>query len=209
MKTLAILAQKGGAGKTTVSVHLAAAAAAAGRRVAIFDADPQKSASNWRARRDDEIAAGADLAPIAVHAGTPDARQLAAAGVELAIIDGAPRLDGIAPALARLADLILVPVRCSILDLDAVAATVRIIQAAGRPAVFVLNAAPTNTARPAAETRAALEPLGVPLCPVELGHRIAYSDALNGGAAVTEFDPKSKAAAEVAALYQWMIGELR
>ena len=47
MYTLALIAQKGGTGKTTLAINLSVAAEAAGWRVALVDLDPQASAAGW------------------------------------------------------------------------------------------------------------------------------------------------------------------
>jgi len=51
MKTVALLSQKGGAGKTTLALHLACAAKASGLASAIIDLDPQASAAAWHDSR--------------------------------------------------------------------------------------------------------------------------------------------------------------
>ena len=143
MKTIAILSQKGGAGETTLALHLAVAAAKDNLNAVVVDLDPQASAANWGDRRKTEL-------PVVVssHASrwhpfsTKHGKMMASS----AILDTTPRSDSIALQAARAADLILVPCRPAILDLEAIASTLELVRAADTPAVVVLNAvAPIGT----------------------------------------------------------------
>jgi chromosome partitioning protein len=201
-KTVAVLAQKGGAGKTTLSVHLAVIAGAP-----ILDADPQGSARAWAAAR----GGAPPLVEATSSASLRDdlARQNGAA---LVLVDTPPAHSALAAAIARAADFVLVPCRPSALDFAAIGATAAIVKAAGKPAAFVLSACPTGNplAPPAeiAETRLALEALGLPVAPAILSQRRAFSRAVTSGEAVTEFDPKGKAADEIRALWKWLRREV-
>lgn len=204
MKLLALLARKGGAGKTTLAVHLAVAAVQGGRRVLLVDADPQRSAAGWwRARAAD--------APELVECDAGDVGAVAAAarrdGVDLVVVDTRPSVEADTAAVARAADLVLIPTRPSILDLRAIGATVEVVQAVRARGFIVLNAVPAGRgdaeAALTAEARAALAAYRVPTCPAVLGVRAAFSHALVDGRAVTEFDPAGRAAAELRALHQF------
>jgi len=127
MKTVAIISQKGGAGKTTVAIHLAVAAEQHGVRTAVFDLDPQASATSWADRRKTP-------APAVVAA------QAAAQSADLVLIDSAPNADAASLAAARVADLILIPCRPAAFDLDAIGTTLNLATLAGKPAWVVLNA---------------------------------------------------------------------
>src|SRR5438046_1328007 len=120
MKTVAIISQKGGAGKTTVAIHLAVAAEQRGVRTAVFDLDPQASATSWADRRKHPI-------PAVVAAQPPRLvnllEQAAAQSAELVLIDSAPNADAASLAAARVADLILIPCRPAAFDLDAIGTT--------------------------------------------------------------------------------------
>lgn len=110
MKTIAVISQKGGAGKTTVAVHLAVCAEQNGHRVAPFDLDPQASAAKWADHRGGNI-------PEVVSAQAARLPQLLAVartgGAGLAIIDTAPNSDSSALIAAKAADFILIPCRPS------------------------------------------------------------------------------------------------
>jgi chromosome partitioning protein len=205
MKALAILARKGGAGKTTLAVHMAVAAVQTGKRVLLVDTDPQHSAGDWwrsRAADSPELVECdvAQLQAVLTAAGQ--------AGVDLVIIDTRPSVEADTAAVARQADLTLIPTRPSILDLRAIAGTVQVIHALHRPAAIVLNATPPprgdTEAAVTAEARIALEAYGLPVAPVSLGNRAVLQHALVGGLAVSEFEPDSKAAAELGTIYSYV-----
>jgi chromosome partitioning protein len=203
MQTLALLARKGGTGKTTIAIHLAVAAVQAGRRVLLLDTDPQHSAGDWwRAR--------AGNAPELVECEARlvgDVLQAAAAdGVDLAVVDTRPSVEADTADIARLADLTLIPCRAGVLDLRAIRATVEVIRAVQARAVIVLNAVPASRGfgenSLTAEARRALDAYDLPVAPVAIGHRAALAHALIDGRAVTEFEPDGKAAGELRRLYR-------
>jgi chromosome partitioning protein len=197
MKTLAIISQKGGSGKTTIAVHVAVCAAQRKLKTAIIDIDPQRSAYQWNQSRPDGMK---------LDAVTANASQLAAllakakaGGIDLAIIDSAPHSDSEAAIAAQLADYVLIPCRPARFDLDAIASTVDIAKAANTPAAVVINAAPRG--RLADEARAALQRQGVTVLDLVLHQRAAYSHAVIDGRSVHEYEPGGKAAAEIDDLY--------
>ena len=206
MKTLAVLSRKGGAGKTTVALHLAVAAS---RRTVILDADPQRSAADWwrsRAASSPELVEGgmADL---------QDVKQAAAAdGGELLVIDTRPSAEDDALEAAAAADLALIVVKPTILDLRAVAATVETVNRTKTRAAFVINQAPSGRggfeASIVQETITALAGYELPVCPVILHARASYHAALIDGRAVSETEPTGKAAKEIAALWAYVEGNL-
>jgi chromosome partitioning protein len=197
MKKLAILAQKGGSGKTTVAVHMAVCAVQRKLKTAIIDLDPQRSAYQWNASRPDDqkldaIAAEAEQLAVLLQ-------RAAGGGIDLAIIDTAPHSNAAAAIAAKLADFVLIPCRPARFDLDAIASTVDIAKAAGVPAAVVINAAPRG--KLAEEARAALERKGVTVIPTVLHQRAAYSHAVIDGRSVHEYEPNGAAAEEIDALY--------
>ena len=200
MKTLAVLSRKGGAGKTTIAVHLAVAAEAHGIATAIFDLDPQASAALWSDHRGEPI-------PAVVPAQAPRLPALLAQAkgndADLVILDTAPNADTIASEAANHADVILIPCRPNGFDLDAIGATVRLAQAAGKPAYVVINAAPVQGVE-TAEATAALNAAGLAVCPVVLHYRKAYASRTHEGRTAQETDPTGKAAAEIRALLLWV-----
>lgn len=197
MKTLAILAQKGGSGKTTVAVHMAVCAARQKLKVAIIDIDPQRSAYQWNESRPEGQKLDAVTADAEALAGL--LQRARAGGIDLTIIDTAPHSNAAAAIAARLADYVLIPCRPARFDLDAIASTVDIARAANTPAAVVINAAPRG--RLAEEARDALARKGVTVIPTVLHQRAAYSHAVIDGRSVHEYEPKGAAAEEIDSLY--------
>ena len=205
MRTICLLAQKGGTGKTTLCLHLAVLADELGRDAVILDIDPQGSSSAWRRRRQ------ADQ-PVVVRCGAEDlAQQLAALeqqGKDLVLLDTAPHSSHDAATAVTLADLVLIASRPAILDLEAIGESVKIVKQQDMRAAVVLNACPpphvfgeTAIVR---EAREALAVYGLPVSPVSVSQRAAFSHALIDGHAVTEFESKGKAAAEIRNLWDWI-----
>jgi chromosome partitioning protein len=199
LKTLAILSRKGGAGKTTLTVHLAVAADQTGAAVAVFDLDPQASAAIWGDRRPGQtpaiVAAQAPRLPALLA-------QAQAQEAELVILDTAPHADSIAAEAAVHADAVLIPCRPSAFDLDAIGASVKLARTAGKPVYVIINAAPPIGPE-ADEMRAALDAAGVPVCPVVIHQRKAFAVFIQEGKTAMEGEPKSKAAKEIRDLLQW------
>jgi len=199
MKTIAVLSQKGGAGKTTLSVHLAVAAERQGVQVAIIDLDPQTSAAGWGDSRAAET-------PVVVSAQAARLTQVLdaarEAGVGLAILDTAPHSESTALAAARAADFILIPCRPAILDLRAIGSTIDLAKLANKPCAVVLNAVPPRGAL-AKDAEDAIAGYGVPVAPVHLAQRAAFTHALTAGQTAQEYEPDGKAADEVLQLYMW------
>lgn len=202
MKTLAVLSRKGGAGKTTVALHLAVTAQAGGRRVALADMDPQRSAADWWRSRDAETPELVEVDPGNL---SPVVKAARAGGVDLMVVDTRPSAEADALEAATVADLALIVCKPSILDLRAVSGTVNTVMRAKTPAVILLNQAPpargSTEAGITQEARAALEGYGLPIAPVILHARAAYHAALIDGRAVNELEPHGKASGEVAALW--------
>ena len=206
MNVIAFLSQKGGSGKTTLSVHTAVAAEATGERVCVIDADPQESATAWASARE----AGTPIVATA-QAGELDAALRAAEGegMTLAVVDAPPHAAPAAGQIARRSELVLIPVRPSAFDLAAVPAAVEIVAAEAGPvrSAFVMCACPFR-APEIGETRAALEAYGLPIVPGEITDRRAFARAVTTGSAVTEFEAEGKAAEEIRALWAWIKGTL-
>jgi chromosome partitioning protein len=207
MKTIALISQKGGSGKSTLTVHMAALA----KNSRIIDLDPQGSSLFWFNRRKAET-------PSLVSCGWRDlAAALARAdrdGIEWAFVDTAPRDDGACvAAVLRSSDLALVPMRPAAFDLAAAAQTINLATKLGWAYAVVLNACPVG--RGIAEgsltvdAKRALKNLGAPYMDAMISQRVALAYAVATGQAVCEFDPVGKAAFEIRALWfevQQMLG---
>ena len=205
MKTIAFLSQKGGGGKTTLAVHCAVAAIGKGLRVAIIDTDPQGTATRWGQSRESNSPAVAKATAQQLDDVLTAARH---DKMTYCIIDSAPHASPSASRVAAAADIIVIPVRPTAFDLAAVPATVAIVQAAKKPAAFVLSACPTRSPE-IGEVADVLASYGFSVAPVIIHERRAFSRAVATGRAVAEFEPAGKAAAEIEALWKWIKGELK
>jgi len=209
MKTISMIAQKGGTGKTTLSIHLAVQATLSGIKVLLVDIDPQASATAWWRRRKTDKPELLQTDGDKLQGVLNSARQQ---GYELAVIDSAPHSSAVAETCARLSDLILIPSRAAILDLDAISVTTNLVEQIGTPARIVLNACPPPTrygeAHIVSEAREALQVYNIPVYEPMLSQRAAFSHALIDGRAISEFEPKSKAAAEILMLWDTITQEL-
>jgi chromosome partitioning protein len=205
MPTIAIISQKGGAGKTTLSLHLAAAAQDAGRVSLIIDTDPQATASQWAAWRQDAPPEVIDSPPPRLAAKVEQAR---GQGAEVIVIDTPPHADSAARAAVEVADLVLIPCRPSAFDLSAIQTTAKLVQLLRKPAFVVFTAGPPNAPRIYQEAGELVESFGTPPCPVVLSDRAAYRHASAEGRTVMELEPAGKAAEEVRELYRWTCRQL-
>ena len=204
MRTVALIGMKGGGGKTTVAVHVAVAAAQQGRNVALIDTDPQQSAARWGDRR---------AAPLPVVLTVPPSRlaaelqRCAEAGTHLAIVDTAPRAgsDNGAQVAAKQADLVLIPVRSSVLDVEAAADTAARVRAVTAAPVLALLTACAPRGQDADQVAAALAGVGLQVAPVRIGHRVALARSLLGGQVAQETEPGGRAATEVAAVHSFIV----
>ena len=198
MKTIALISQKGGAGKTTLALHLAVGWQQAGQNVAVIDLDPQASAANWGDRREEAL-------PVvrSAHASRleQELRAVQAAGGEIVILDTAPHSDAVILGATKAADLVVIPCRPSILDLEALAGTLELVSITGVPVLAVLNSVIPNISD-SDRAEEAIEKLGATICPVRISRRVAFSRALISGLTAQEYEPHGKAAEEIQALFR-------
>lgn len=200
MTTIAIISQKGGAGKTTLALHLAAAAQDAGRVALIIDTDPQATASQWAAWRDDAPPEVIDSPPPRLAA---KVEQASGQGAEMIVIDTPPHADSAARAAVEIADLVLIPCRPSAFDLSAIQTTAKLVQLLRKPAFVVFTAGSPNAPRVYQEAGELVESFGTPACPVQIPDRAAYRHASAEGKTVMETEPGGKAAQDIRQLYEW------
>ena len=201
MHTVAILSQKGGTGKTTLTLHLAVAAEREGQSVAVVDLDPQASSAGWKDSRKGEVPFVIALPHSRLSQALQAARE---SGAQLALIDTAPHSEGAALAAAKAADVVLIPCRAGILDLRAIGTTAELVKLAGKPAYVVLNAMPARATQVLADAREAVAVHGLPVAPVAIQQRAAFAHALTAGQTAQEYEPDGKAAEETAQLYHWL-----
>jgi chromosome partitioning protein len=205
MPTIAVISQKGGAGKTTLALHLAAAGQAAGRVALVVDTDPQATASQWAAWRGDQPPEVIDSPPPRLAAKLAAAR---GQGAEWMVVDTPPHADSAARAAAEAADLVLIPCRPSAFDLAAIQTSAKLVQLLRKPAFVVFTAGAPNAPRVYAEASELVAGYGAPACPVILPDRAAYRHAVAEGRTVLEMEPAGRAATEVQELYLWTCRQL-
>lgn len=205
MRTVAIISQKGGAGKTTLALHLAAAAQDAGRVALIIDTDPQATASQWAAWRQDAPPEVIDSPPPRLAAKVEAAK---GQGAELIVIDTPPHADSAARAAVEVADLVLIPCRPSAFDLSAIQTTAKLVQLLRKPAYVVFTAGNPNAPRVYQEASDLVKSFGTPPCPIQIPDRAAYRHASGEGRTVMEYEPNGKAADDVRSLYTWMCRQM-
>lgn len=205
---IGVLNQKGGVGKSTIAINLAAVYAASGRRVLLVDADPQGSSLAWSAAREGDPAFTVIGMPKpTLHKDMP----ALAADYDMILIDGPPRVSELARAAILASDLVLIPVQPSPYDVWASAETVALVREAQQfkdklAVAFVINRKIVNTAI-GRDVAAALARFDVPVLPVSLGQRVIYAESAARGLAVIEVAPASEAAKEITALARSLTGD--
>ncbi|MCP3729173.1 ParA family protein [Sphingomonas sp. MG17] len=200
MRVLAMASQKGGSGKTTLSGHLAVQAQRAGAGpVVLIDIDPQGSLSDWWNERQTEFPAFAQTTVARLAA---DLEVLRQQGFRLAVIDTPPAITMAIQSVIQVAELIVIPTRPSPHDLRAVGATVDLCDRAGKPLLFVVNAA-TPKAKITSEAAVALSQHGT-VAPITLHQRTDFASSMIDGRTVMEIDPNGKSAGEVTALWAYI-----
>jgi chromosome partitioning protein len=198
-RVITVAQQKGGSGKTTLAANLAVAWAQAGQRVALVDTDPQGSLGRWfLARRERMGAPGMELSTASAWGVSYECEKLRRAA-DIVIVDTPPKADAdLRPAL-READLVLVPVATSHVDLWATEGVLDLCRREGRPALIVLTRAKAGT-RLAGEVERVAAGLAGGVAAARLADRVVYAEALGEGLSASEAARGGPAAAEVAQL---------
>lgn len=197
MKIIAIISQKGGAGKTTLAINLAVTAEALGHSSVVIDLDPQASAKGWHDIRNKDT-------PVVISAQATrllDILETARShGAALIVIDTAPHSETASLAAARAADLVLIPCRPSILDLRAIITSADLAALAKTPTAAVLNAVPPRGTL-ADEAEQVIRSNGLEVLPARLGQRAVFVHSLTTGQSAIEFEATGKAAQEIKTVY--------
>jgi chromosome partitioning protein len=200
MKTIVIANQKGGSGKSTITVHLAAAAEQAGDGpVVISDTDPQGTAADWFNQRkkggiDTPRYAALSLEDLVGRVGA-----LNEAGASYLFVDTAPSIGAVNADLFALADLILIPLNPTPADLRALVKGLPLVRQSGKPFQFALTRVRPNL-RNNDGTAIALSALGLVLA-TRMHERVVYTETFAHGKTALEIDPKGVASQEVTALW--------
>jgi len=204
MYVVTLVTQKGGSGKSTLTVGLAVAAMEDANRVAVIEADSQGTVSSWRRRRTNPYPRVDRVADrVEIERAIP---RLRAEGVGLAIIDTAATNNNLSSCAISVADFCLIPARPSPADIEAALPTLTTIRRFNRRFAFVLNQTPPRGCR-LSEAATSLNSLGVLALPF-IVQRNDFQDALGAGLGVTEFAPEGKASQEIRALWGWISKQL-
>lgn len=195
---IAILNQKGGAGKTTIAVNLSRALQQDNDKVLLVDSDPQGSARDWHAAGEGNL-----LTVVGLDRPTLDKDVKAISdGYRWTVIDGAPQLAHMAVAAIKCADIILIPVQPSPYDIWAAEELVEVIKARQQitdgklKAAFVISRQITNT-NLGKEIRSALNNYELPVFKNGTFQRIVYAKTAATGSTVLDVSPNNDAAIEI------------
>lgn len=205
MLKVAVIALKGGSGKTTLTKSLGVAAEVDGKKTLIVDMDPQGSALIWADRRGDTIPPEVISCPAPMLEKTLSRAE--ANDFDIVIFDTPPKLADTSAAAAKLADVVLVPCRPTQDDIDTLPMTKDLLAASTKAASFVvLNGCLPSKARIAESTETIeTDHPELHVSPRTFGQRAAFADASIMGQTAQEYEPSGAAAKEITALYNWII----
>ena len=193
----AVISQKGGSGKTTISTNLAVEACLAGKPTMIVDTDPQGSSGTWSDLREKPFPEVITTQPSRLPR---EAGRAVQQGFEVIIFDTPGHTDMSMLTAAQLARLVIIPCRPQVFDLASIRMSLDVCRMAQTPAVIVFSAAPTRGHRPINTARNLLAHEDVPILPATLRQRTAFAHASSYGLGASEFAARSPAAAEARAL---------
>lgn len=207
MYVIAVVGQKGGGGKTTISLNLAVSAAEAGKVAVVIDIDQQANSAKWKDRR-----ATDNVAVVAVPQSRikPTIETARTHGTDFVIIDSPGHSDSAAIEAARSADLVIIPVKPQMFHFETLPGMRDLIRIAGDKPTWVV----LNELHPAATTQAVqlkelvTQAYSFPVCPAHLSRLDAYATSADAGLSPIEQDPKGKAAEEIRQVYKFICQQL-
>ncbi|WP_018998423.1 ParA family protein [Hirschia maritima] len=210
MQLIAMASQKGGAGKTMLAQNLAFAAHEAGRKVAIFDLDPQMTSLNQFDKRTQQ---GLDGEPMTIAATLNRLPQLLRAakneGRDLIIYDMPPNIGQESFLICNEVDLVLIPTQPQAYDLEAIEATIAIASTVNTPGAVVINRVPKDMKDLAEDARQFVEvKCSYPVAPNIIHDRSQFMEAAAAGSSPLIMHPRTQAAKEVKELWGWVSSRL-
>jgi chromosome partitioning protein len=214
METLAIVATKGGVGKTTLAVHLAVAAQRDGKRVLVLDLDQQGSAAQWGKDRNrlakdhgEWFKFPLEVRRLFANDLSEELERAETESFDFVIIDTPPHADFPAARAVEVADVVLVPTRPGYFDLHAAKATITLVRDLKARAFFIVNQVPHNNLRIADDAADFLELKGLQRAPGVITALQPYVRALRDGLTAPELVPDGRHAQEIGALWEFVKAE--
>jgi chromosome partitioning protein len=207
---ISVLNQKGGVGKTTLSVHIASTLALAGNKILLIDADVQRSALDWAASREsDPIFGVVGISKNTIHKEVP----LLKGNYDYIIIDGPPRVYDVARSAIAASDLVLIPVQPSPYDVWSAKEVVDLIREVKEPlqsykkikAAFIINRKISNTVIGRDVVEALEQYNDIPVLKSYVTQRVSYAETAARGTSAVEEDPESNAGKEIRKLTEEVI----
>ncbi len=188
MNVIVFASRKGGSGKSMLAAHVAALA---GKRASclLIDADPQGSLTLWH-----KLRGSVEPALRNGSRGVAEIVKAAKREYEWAFVDTPPNMSAVVADAIRTATLVIIPARLAVFDLAAIKETIELARGNRVPYAVVINAVVT-------ESREVISRLDIPVWAGQITNRADYGYALGTGQGVTEFDPRSQAAAEIVSLW--------
>jgi len=207
MRVWSFVQQKGGSGKSTICTNLAVVGEEKGETVLVVDLDPQSSATLWHSERGTNKPLVLDGQPEKLTDIVASASTL---GVTLCLIDSPSKLDAIALAAIRVADMIVCPTLPDLFNLGSLQDTIRLLEDAGKLPLTVgviNNVDKAGEVARIGEAKAVMGKFKMKVCPAIIRHRQEFQTAAQKGKAVTEMGAKAKdAAAEIRVLWAYLDG---
>lgn len=188
MKVIGIVSRKGGVGKSTLAIHFAELVARSGKKVALLDLDLQESCVNWRKRRDSKsvIVVRSSAEQLDEHL------TLCREGsIDIVFIDTMPDIDAATKQVCERADFIVVPTRPSVMDLESVVGTLKLVDRMAVPGCVVFNLTPAR-GKEIRGARKALEGRDYHVAPTSIIDRVAYRRAIGYGEVAGSLDAKAE-----------------
>lgn len=206
---ISLINQKGGVGKTTLSIHIASTIALAGKKVLLIDADAQRSAIDWAAAREED--------PILTVVGMPSNTlhkqvKLLKEDYDYIVIDGPPRVYDVAKSCIAASDLVLIPIQPSPYDVWSAEEVLKLVREVKEPlspykeikAAFILNRVIQKTVI-GRDVQEALQNYDIPTLKSVINQRVAYTESASRGTTAIEEDPDSIAGKEIKKLTEEII----